>query len=236
MIRNILFSLVFISLPCLAFQAIHLGTQDRPPYTWPQDGKPAGPFDKVVVCALESMGVEYSIDFLPWARAQSMTQRGQLDGFYAGSQNAERDSYATASRFIGKQNWAYFYLADVINQPIDDEYLKNARVGAYLGSNMAQWLKTKGVKVAYRPVEPEMLLEGLIRDRADIILANEAAMLKLTEKTNRSAYIDHQVVVSKPIAVYFGKTYLNENPNFINAFNQAASQCLPEESLVIYSE
>ena len=74
---------------------LKLSTHELPPYSTQGHGSPSGLAVDVVVCAAKRLPLSLELEFVPWARAQKHAQEGQSDGFFAASQSAERDAYAS---------------------------------------------------------------------------------------------------------------------------------------------
>ena len=216
------------SAPAMAAEpALRLTTHDLPPY-----GSYAGPdnrFDgiavRVVDCALRRVGRSYELEVLPWARAQKTVQAGGADGFFAASQNAERDSYAEMSAIIAEQEWRWYLLAENPMDPKAPEFRQRATVGSFVGGNMLDWLKRNGYRVEASPANTDQLLSMLQNGRIDAVLANNLVMEELLKKRNSQGQLRSVLQENKPLGVYFSKEFLAKSPGFLSAFNRQVPAC-----------
>jgi polar amino acid transport system substrate-binding protein len=174
---------------------------------------------KVVKYALEKMNVKYEINIYPWARAQMLVKTGEADGFFAGSKNAEREEYAVMSSIIAEQNWVWYQLKNNPLNPKDLSFKKNAKVGAYIGANMLDWLNEKKYNVTAKPRDTESLFKMLMAKRVDAILANHLVANEIIKNEGIAEELKSTVEKEHPLGVYFSKKFLEKNPGFIESFN-----------------
>ena len=94
----------------------------------------------IISCVMNKLDTAFTIEVLPWARAQKNVELGVHDAFFVASRNAERDAYAKASEplFSGLRSWVFRlgYVAD----PDTEEFKQQGRVGSIFGNNMHAWL------------------------------------------------------------------------------------------------
>ncbi|MBD1388527.1 transporter substrate-binding domain-containing protein [Neiella sp. HB171785] len=180
---------------------------------------------KTVQCVVAQMNWRLEIKVLPWTRAQQMAQSGEVDGFFAASQKAERDQFAVMSDTIAEQNWQWFLLKDSVFDPSDADFKSQARVGGFNGSNMLAWLEGNDFHVVARPPGTEKLLRTLLAKRVDAILANERVMTELLVRRNQLAEVKSYPLLNKPLGVYFDKRFLAQHPDFLSQFNAHIETC-----------
>ncbi len=75
-----------------------LVTFEYPPYEYTEDGQVRGMAVDIVREAFRSMGHEVAIESLPWARAQMLFERGDVDGIFTFFQSDERQAYTLYSK------------------------------------------------------------------------------------------------------------------------------------------
>ena len=213
----------------LSAAPLRLLTHDLPPYSFPnKQGKADGLAVRPVQCALEKMGVEFSIQFVPWKRAQSMVQDGVADGFFGASRSAERDAYATLSTTIAPQEWRWFLLADNASDPRSEAFRAHSKVSSFIGANMQEWLQQNGYDAEVVPATNQQLLQMLLAKRLDAILANNLVMTELLRENNAEADVRSVLQLDKPLGVYFSHRALKALPaDFIERFNSAVGECQP---------
>ncbi|GGA68580.1 hypothetical protein GCM10011369_07770 [Neiella marina] len=180
---------------------------------------------KTVQCVVAQMGWRLEVRVLPWTRAQQMAQSGEVDGFFAASQKAERDEFAVMSDTIAEQNWQWFLLTDSTFDPNDASFKNQARVGGFDGSNMLAWLEANDFQVVARPPGTEKLLRTLLAQRVDAILANERVMTELLVRRGQLSEVKSYPLLNKPLGVYFDKRFVSRNPEFLAKFNAQIANC-----------
>lgn len=211
----------------LSAAPLRLLTHDLPPYSFPNEqGEADGLAVRPVQCALEKMGVDFSIQFVPWKRAQSMVQDGVADGFFGASRSAERDAYATLSTTIAPQEWRWFLLADNASDPRSEAFRAHSKVSSFIGANMQEWLQQNGYDAEVVPATNQQLLQMLLAKRLDAILANHLVMTELLRENNAEADVRSVLQLDKPLGVYFSHRALKALPgDFIERFNRAVEAC-----------
>ncbi|MBO2927736.1 substrate-binding periplasmic protein [Metapseudomonas otitidis] len=211
----------------LSAEPLRLLTHDLPPYSFIDErGKADGLAIRPVQCALEKMGVDFSIQFVPWKRAQSMVQEGIADAFFGASRSAERDAYATLSTTIAPQEWCWFLLTGNASDPRSEEFRAHSKVSSFIGANMQDWLQQNGYHAEVVPATNQQLLQMLLSKRLDAILANNLVMTELLRENNAEADVRSVLQLDKPLGVYFSHRALKALPgNFIERFNRAVEAC-----------
>lgn len=180
-----------------------------------------------VRCAFDKLGVDLTILVEPWARAQRLAESSEVDGFFAGSQNNYRDSYAVKTDIIAEQKWKWYWLKSN-PQNVDD--LKNGpRIGAFIGSNMSRWLEDNSYPIYNRPNTTEQLVLLLKKRRIDIFIANNQVAEKLLEEMEMLDEVESSLVKNKPLYLYFTKRNLNGRPDLVANFNRELQACYLEE-------
>ncbi|NRA22713.1 MAG: transporter substrate-binding domain-containing protein [Oceanospirillaceae bacterium] len=215
-------------------EKVRLATHNLCPYGCYQDKDTSASMPKlrfsgiavdVVQCSLKKMSVQLEISVLPWKRAEKAASVGAVDGFFAASKNAVRDKFGTMSAIIAEQKWQWFLLNE---NPLDPQQLSfkhNATVSGFIGSNMLFWLKTNNYQVAATAIDTKILLKLLLRKRVDAVLANNYVMQGLLTEHNLVAKVKIYTLKNKPLAVYFGKSFLSKHPSFLTEFNANVNRC-----------
>lgn len=149
---------------------------------------------------------------------------------FAASQKPERDRFAQMSITIAEQNWTWFFLKDATLKPSDLTFKQHASVASFNGANMQSWLQNNNYKVSANPIDTNKLPQILLRGRIDAALANSLVMGQLLKQTKTSGKIESSLLMNKPLSVYFTNRFLDTAPQFLNAFNQAVTQCRKSSS------
>lgn len=185
-----------------------------------------------VRCSFAKMGIDLNILVVPWARAQRLAESAEVDGFFAGSQNNYRDTYAVKTNIIAQQKWKWYWLKSnsVDLSSLKSDTLENPpRIGAFLGSNMSRWLEDNGYSIFSRPNTTEQLAQLLIKKRIDVFIANNLVAEEIFEQMGAADQISSAVVKDKPLYLYMVKRNLKDHPNFVEDFNRELANCYSEE-------
>lgn len=215
-----------------ANSAIHFSTAIISPYQmYSQDGELEGFAIPLVGCAMAQLGRGYTIDVLPWARAQKNVELGKSDAFFVASRNDARDAYArqSAPLFSGTRSW--FFRKGVESDPQSNEFRKNAMVGTIFGTNMHSLLMKTHRNVITKTTEEELIslleigrLDGLFL--TDLMFDHTVASLAL----DPLEFVKLESV-QQPLGVYFGNHFIARNPSFLDGFNRAMSECKSDSVL-----
>ncbi|MBT2869094.1 transporter substrate-binding domain-containing protein [Chromobacterium violaceum] len=221
-------SLLLLAASC-AFPAdpIRLATHQQPPLSFTRDnGQADGLAVRIVDCALKKLQRPYTLDFLPWPRAQWLVQRQQFDGFFAATPSEERDGYAVLSGALLPYERRWYLLKSSPLSPSSPEFKRLARIAAFNGSNMDVWLRDHGYQLTSTPGNSEQLLRMLQSRRVDAVLGNAYAVDALIARLGLQAELRSELAEALPMGVYFGKAFLSrEDPQFLTQFNNALQGC-----------
>ena len=231
------FTRVFVLCVCLCLPSTMLAVENDKkvvltthiffPYSYYQNDQTfRGSAVDVVTCAFEKMGWSLDIRVVPWKRAQITVWEGQADGFFAASQNFERDQKARMSDVIAEQNWTWYVHRNSGLRPDSPEFKATAHVSSFNGANMHQWLIDEGYNVASKPPHNSLqLVQMLLSNRFDAILANELVMQSIIEQQKLHTELDAVVARNKPLGVYFSNEVLKKHPRLLEKFNQQVPAC-----------
>lgn len=189
-------------------------------------GQLGGLAPPIISCAMNVLKTEYTVDVLPWARAQKNVEMGHHDAFFVASRNDERDRYAKASAplFSGLRSWVFRQGFDF--DPDAEEFRKNGRVGSIFGTNMHSWL-SKNYKNVVTKSDEQSLIELLEAGRVDAVLMTDAMHEHMMDANSFDrAKFNFRAQSKNPLGVYFGNSFLNANPEMLSLFNQALDGCV----------
>lgn len=185
---------------------------------------------KAFACVMARINQPFVIKKRPWTRAQHETKAGKLDGFFAASKNAERDSFATQTDIFIPQERIFYTLKKNAGAHVNDltiEYIKaNMQVGARAGSNTLKSLQKGGYNIAATPQKTEQLVRMLDLGRIGAVLENSLVFPSVVKKMGKSMdnYYLH-VQKKKHMGVYFGHGFLEKNNGFLEKFNRNIKPC-----------
>ncbi len=83
-------------------------TEPFAPYTYEQGGQAAGPMVEVLVEVCQRMKIQCRIDVLPWRRALSAAERGQIDGVFTVVDVPERRAAFHVSAPVMEARYTFF--------------------------------------------------------------------------------------------------------------------------------
>jgi len=181
-------------------------------------------------CALTNLEQPKAITSMPWARAQIATEQGLYDGFFMASRNHKRDQYAVLSEPFFNIDWVYIVRKESDLLPNTPKF-QQAIFVVDIGSARSSWLKDEfdNGHISHEIVktfDATIALTMLASGRVDIALLNNINSETAFKQTGYSAS-DFQTFVIKsiPVGVYFSKTFLATNPDFLENFNTNIKRC-----------
>jgi polar amino acid transport system substrate-binding protein len=217
-----LLAILLVTSNAWAKNKIILNTHEQPPLSFLDESmSPDGTAIKPLIYSLRKMGWDYEIRFFPWARAQWLIKNNDGDGFFAASQNPERDNEAVRSAAITSQTRNWYLLKKNMLDPNAPDFKHKATVGSYLGANMLKWLKSQNYHVTGEPPHPDQLFLMLKNGRFDACLANDYNYNNFIKKNPDMEGVFRSVLQqSEPLFIYFSKKFIEKNPDFLTTFNR----------------
>lgn len=133
-------------------------TQDRPPYTYRDQGEPAGPMVAVLQAVCAELKWRCEVRFLPWRQALSRAEQGEADGLFTVADIPERRRFFHVSRPVLMARYALFERSGQGFVYRGPRSLAGRTVAAYGPSGTLQVLQelTQGLDVDIR-IEPDNL-------------------------------------------------------------------------------
>lgn len=214
-------ALVMLALTASALaDDIRLLTFPSPPYQVVSDipgpgSDVSGTTVDTVVCAAEGAGRQVSINAVPPRRAVQFLLNNLVDGYFAVDPSTSLDQIAFRTSPVALEKW------HLVSRP-DADISENARIGAVLGSNEEAWLRSQGKSIFLTVRTPQQLIALLHRQRIDRALMDQRVLEFLSNTGDLRAEFLRYV----PLHVYFSGRFTNENPGFIEAFNQQIPTCI----------
>lgn len=165
--------------------ALRIVTEELPPYNMTQDGKVTGMSTEVVQAVLKEVGLQASIQAMPWARAYELALNERNVLIYSIARTPARESLFHWVGAIAPTQWFIFSLAErpvtlnslddarghqiaTVNQDVGEQYLesKGFRIGAELQSSTKYEHNYRKLKV----------------DHVELWISNELNALYLTRQ------------------------------------------------------
>lgn len=205
-----------------AQSSLHLETNLSPPYQQVNGTRLTGESVDTVHCILNKLGLDFSIDVVPWKRAQSDLQNGQSDGYFSAIPQPNLDAVATLTAPIVLEKWFWFAKqASLLRQ---SGFPAGLKVGVLRGSNQEEWLQGKGIRIAQSVNQLSSLLKLLEIGRIDAFLVDEHVFRSLLSGKDAGLW-PSRFERYVPMGLYFSNRFLALNPDFINQFNSNIPSC-----------
>lgn len=176
-----------------------------------------------IECILEKMQYPYEIRPLPWRRARQDVRAGALDGFFTAAAVDSANNFAKFSSPLVLESWYWFWRVDV-TQP--ESWKNDYLVGTILGSQQESILTAEGYTKTVPANSLEQLVKLLMSKRVDVILVDRKQFEKQAELLGiRDGQYQSRFFRYMPLGVYFSNRFLQQYPNFLNAFNHQILGC-----------
>lgn len=175
-----------IVLSMLAFPghaaSIFFVTESYPPYSFiAENGKPSGVGVELVKSIMESLDgeVTYTIDVMPWARAQALTETKPDHCMFAAARTPERESlFSWVSPFFTDLNWLVARRDAAIPEQ-DLAALRKYNVGTQRGDFTEELLQSRGFRRVDVGTTFDTNLIKLLAGRIDLMPMSEGVFNKL---------------------------------------------------------
>lgn len=219
--------LCLVCSTALAADRVVLATQNWSPYqTVDSEGVIGGVAVDRVKCTFRNMGQPYEIRMMRWDKAQLLVETGKVHGFFSGSANANRASYAQPSDPIVSENLAWF-VSPAVRESLDDETAKySLRYGVKYNTNKWLSLKREGYNVIKKPRDADALLQMLWQGELDVAYEYELVFEEAMQKAGiPQDYFKKIRTKKQDLMVHFSKGFLAQQPSFLKRFNLAMARC-----------
>ena len=176
--RGILWTLLSSLVGIVSAQpSLLLETNISPPYQQLSGTHLTGESVETVRCVLNKLGHDFSIDVVPWKRAQSDLQNGRSDGYFSSIPQSHLDAIATLAAPIVLEKWFWFAKeASLLQQP---GFPASVKIGVLRGSNQEEWLVGKGIRITQSVNQLPSLLKLLEIGRIDTFLVDDHVLRAL---------------------------------------------------------
>ncbi|MBV2129031.1 hypothetical protein [Arsukibacterium indicum] len=174
-----------------------------------------------IQCIMQQQHQRYNLSYLPWRRAKHEVKQQRIDGYFTAMPDPDIANYASLSAPLFLENWYWFSRSNHNHQPND-----SVRFGAVLGSHQADWFKANGYLLDVEVTTLAQLVQLLALQRIDVVLADQEDFvlmqqnLKLPEQQFKKRFFRYVA-----LGVYFSNSFLEQQPDFLNRFNQQVHRC-----------
>ncbi len=174
-------------------------------------------------CAMEELKQPYTVESIPWKRAQKATEQSHYDGFFMASKTKKRDKYATLSQPFIVIKWFYVTKKNRNISPQDSDFYSRKFI-ANLGSARHQWLQSLVDKgIIYSEIETPVDETSSLKM---LMLVNSIQFGELIERLFiKMNQLTLYTAKEKPTGVYFSHTFIKKYPSFLQKFNLGITSC-----------
>lgn len=203
--RSFLITLLLFST-LLGKDTLHFVVPSFKPFTYREEETFQGIGIERVRSIFETLRIPITITLVPnYGRAVEETRSGRYDGFFAASQNEERDNVAHFCAPLFYNRWSWFHLQESTLKPQTPEFLEKARIATHVNTNTHKWLKANDFSVAYA-TNLSSLVPLLIKKKVDAIFLAEEVFNGLLEEADIAPYTIIQTIEStRPMGLYLSK-------------------------------
>jgi polar amino acid transport system substrate-binding protein len=137
-------ALSFCTFNSLANDAIHVVTEELPPYNMTRGGRLTGMSTEVVQAVLKEAGIEASIQSLPWARAYDTALNSENVLIYSIARTEQRENLFKWVGVVAPMSWYLYARADstIYLESIDDA--RNYQIATVKQDAGEQYLTARG--------------------------------------------------------------------------------------------
>jgi len=131
----------------VAVDEIRIVTEELPPYNMTRDGQVTGMSTEVVQAVLEEIGLQASIQSMPWARAYDIAQNAENVLIYSITRSAQREKLFKWVGVVAPMNW-YLYARPGSNIQLDNlDDARQYQIATLKEDAGEQYLEAKGFTV-----------------------------------------------------------------------------------------
>ena len=199
---------------------LRLNMRENSPYN--KGGVAEDVFSRVE-CILLNMNQAFTIQTLPWKRAQAEVSMDFDHGYFPASKNKIRQEKYIASNLINDGFIYWFTAADSQLDP-NRGSLEGVRVGTIRGTSAAKWALTKPLKL-YEATDQNKLFELLKYERVKAVITSLESYKSSAAFNSENKY---KIIKAYPRKqyVFFSKTFINHQTNFLKSFNAEIDDCI----------
>lgn len=146
--RVLLFAILAGFLPlAVSADEIRIVTEELPPYNMTQGGRVTGMSTEVVEAVLKELGVQASIQSMPWARAYEIALNSENVLIYSITRTAQREKLFKWVGVIAPMNW-YLYARPESNIQLDNlDDARRYQIATLKEDAGEQYLVAKGFSI-----------------------------------------------------------------------------------------
>ncbi|MFG1497527.1 hypothetical protein ABMA57_12915 [Saccharospirillum sp. HFRX-1] len=205
---------------------MRLGTNIMPPYTLITENRQlSGEATATLNCVFDALPeYRYETSVAPWPRVVRLADQGGIDGWFLYVKNASSDRFAKLSEPLQLETW-YWYSHQVIGDASLEDF-RDQSILVLSGTYQKLWLEARGFHRFLTVQSNESLMRAFLARRADHLLISDSVFDETLASFNGApANIDRRFVGYIQLGLYITDTFLANNPDFMQRFNDAAHDC-----------
>jgi len=189
LILGVLSLQLFSANKAQANSVLNVYTEEYPPFNFKdKNGQPAGQSTLIVETALKSLGIDYRIKFVPWARALKFAADSKDSCVYSTSRTPEREATYQWLGPLVENPWTMFTLKSNKAAPKKLSDIEKETIGTYLGDAIVDYLQNKDIAVL-AAANDEVNISKLKSGRVKYWATGRLNGQSLLEKSNETSIV-----------------------------------------------
>ncbi len=203
-------------------QQINLSTSINPPYQSYSDNALKGLAVDQIRCIFVGLQQPYRITVGSRARSMHDFKNANTDAIFTVTASPKMDRFGKSSDPLLLEKWYWYTINDASLNQLPNNQLQ---IGVLRESNQEEWLNQMGYRSNTAADRLEQLFKLLHKGRIDAFLADSNSVNKALQTTSLNANFHRHFSRFAALSAYFSYPFIDSNPNFLSAFNQALSHC-----------
>ena len=172
--------LIFLNLLNASTSKIEVVTEKYPPFQWEEDGKIVGPSAQIVEAIIKKVGIEFTLDLYPWARAYKIAQGQKNVLIYSITRSEKREKLF---KWVGalSSHQVYFWKLksrkDINIKTLDDA--KQFFIAGVRKDAKTQYLQNNGFENIAIVHSTDIAIKLLYANKVSLLIENEDLVLQV---------------------------------------------------------
>lgn len=171
--RHVIFALVFFLSGTAHAETLKLLTEEYPPYNFHENGTIRGASVEQAELIMKALGIEYSLEILPWARALSLTENQPRTCLFTTGHDDARDKRFKWVEPLLIDHMVMVRKAGSGVNPANIEEAKRFTVGTQREDFSANFLTKNNFPKIDLAADMETTVKKLLSDRIDLMMTSK---------------------------------------------------------------
>ncbi|OBZ93258.1 ABC transporter substrate-binding protein [Pararhizobium polonicum] len=171
--RHVIFALVFLLSGTAYAETLKLLTEEYPPYNFHENGTIQGASVEQAELMMKALGIEYSLEILPWARALSITENQPWTCLFTTGHDDERDKRFKWVEPLLIDHMVMVRKAGSGVNPANIEEAKRFTIGTQREDFSANFLTKNNFPKIDLAADMETTVKKLLSDRIDLMMTSK---------------------------------------------------------------